>query len=279
MTDTNEKLLSIGAVARATNLTVKAIRHYHEIGLLVPRRVDAWTGYRGYGPRELRRAAMIAVLRELRVPLAEMPAVLDDPGSEAATAVLRAHRARLRAEAATVGQLIVRVDSFIDGRTTMQHPSGLGTPHIIDGTPHRAAVIGAVTTLEDLAAHIPDLATRVWGAARAGGIQATGPLFARYLENPQSGDPFRIQVGIPIGDGQPPTAPLEHSELPGGRLLVAEHHGGYDTLPESWAGVFRWAIDNGHDITGTPWESYLRTPMDDPNPEEWRTLLVCPLAA
>jgi DNA-binding transcriptional MerR regulator len=42
-----EGLQPIGRFARAIGLTIKAFRHYSEIGLLRPARVDEWTGY-GY---------------------------------------------------------------------------------------------------------------------------------------------------------------------------------------------------------------------------------------
>ena len=41
-------MLSIGRFADATGLTVKALRHYDEIGLLVPARVDPDNSYRYY---------------------------------------------------------------------------------------------------------------------------------------------------------------------------------------------------------------------------------------
>ena len=39
-------LLAIGDFARATHMTVKTLRHYHENGLLEPAEVDTETGYR-----------------------------------------------------------------------------------------------------------------------------------------------------------------------------------------------------------------------------------------
>ncbi|MDX3264682.1 MerR family DNA-binding transcriptional regulator [Streptomyces sp. MI02-2A] len=41
-----DELLAIGDFARMTLLTVKTLRRYQEIGLLVPARVDPDTGYR-----------------------------------------------------------------------------------------------------------------------------------------------------------------------------------------------------------------------------------------
>ena len=40
------ELMTIGRFARITGLTVKALRHYDEVGLLRPAAVDPETGYR-----------------------------------------------------------------------------------------------------------------------------------------------------------------------------------------------------------------------------------------
>ena len=50
------RLLSIGAFARATRLTPKALRLYDELGLLPPAFVDPVSGYRFYDPAQLGRA-------------------------------------------------------------------------------------------------------------------------------------------------------------------------------------------------------------------------------
>lgn len=44
-------LLAIGDFSRATQLSVKMLRHYHQIGLLEPVDVDRATGYRRYSTR------------------------------------------------------------------------------------------------------------------------------------------------------------------------------------------------------------------------------------
>lgn len=70
-------LLTIGAFARAAKLTPKALRLYDELGLLPPAAVDAESGYRFYDPEQLGRAGMIARLRQIGMPLAEIRAVCD----------------------------------------------------------------------------------------------------------------------------------------------------------------------------------------------------------
>jgi protein phosphatase len=57
--------MSIGRFARRSGLSIGALRHYAEIGLLVPARVDPDSGYRYYAEEQLDAARLIAVLRDL----------------------------------------------------------------------------------------------------------------------------------------------------------------------------------------------------------------------
>ncbi|MGO1227920.1 MAG: MerR family transcriptional regulator [Brachybacterium sp.] len=84
----DETLLSIGELAAASGLSPKALRLYAESGLLVPRRVDPFTGYRSYGGDQVERARLIAALRGLGMGLARI-GVLCDLDSDAAAAELR----------------------------------------------------------------------------------------------------------------------------------------------------------------------------------------------
>lgn len=89
--------LTIGQVARLSGLTTKALRHYDGIGVLRPVAVDERTGYRRYDPAQVERARHIRVLRELKVPLEDVSAILEDPGSETALRRLETHRRRIEA--------------------------------------------------------------------------------------------------------------------------------------------------------------------------------------
>ena len=73
--------MQIGRFARLTGLTVKALRHYDEIGLLRPAGVDPESGYRSYEPEQAERAEAIRMLRQLEVPLDDIARFLDADGS------------------------------------------------------------------------------------------------------------------------------------------------------------------------------------------------------
>lgn len=68
--------LSIGEFAARSQLSQKALRLYDELGLLVPAAVDPDTGYRSYDHTQLEQARLVALLRRIAVPLAEIKAIL-----------------------------------------------------------------------------------------------------------------------------------------------------------------------------------------------------------
>ena len=81
------ELLTIGEFARASRLSAKALRLYDELGLLRPAVVDPFNGYRRYSPDQLETARVVAWLRRIGMPLAEIRAVVGMPGARAAEAV------------------------------------------------------------------------------------------------------------------------------------------------------------------------------------------------
>ncbi|MEU5031190.1 MerR family transcriptional regulator [Streptomyces milbemycinicus] len=95
-------LLTIGAFAKASRLSPKALRLYDELGLLAPARVDPVTGYRLYAPEQLERARLVAWLRRLGMPLARIGEVCDlcESDADAAAREVRAFWARAEAETA-----------------------------------------------------------------------------------------------------------------------------------------------------------------------------------
>jgi DNA-binding transcriptional MerR regulator len=91
-------LESIGRFARSTGLSIGALRHYAEIGLLEPAAIDAATGYRYYRPDQADAARLIATLRELDVGLPTIAAMLAGTDDDRDRAI-RDHLARTEAAA------------------------------------------------------------------------------------------------------------------------------------------------------------------------------------
>jgi DNA-binding transcriptional MerR regulator len=113
------ELMSIGRFARLTGLTVKALRHYDELGLLRPASVDAETGYRSYGAEQVRPAETIRALRRLELPLDEIAAVLETDDPTLVRRVLVDHQRRTATRSAELKVVLQGLQPLIDGKETV----------------------------------------------------------------------------------------------------------------------------------------------------------------
>ncbi|WP_240508317.1 MerR family transcriptional regulator, partial [Streptomyces ossamyceticus] len=126
-----DDLLTIGAFAARARLSAKALRLYDRLGLLAPAYVDELTGYRYYRSDQVERARLVALLRQLDMPLARVAEIVEAVGTDGALAAerLAAYWAvaeeRFASQRALVG--------YLRGRLTGRDPA-MDATHGTDGT-------------------------------------------------------------------------------------------------------------------------------------------------
>jgi DNA-binding transcriptional MerR regulator/effector-binding domain-containing protein len=91
-------VFSIGEFARLGMVSIRTLRHYDEIGLLPPAKVDPQTGYRGYTAEQLRVLNRIVALKELGLSLAQARQLLDGISLDELRGMLMLRRAQLEQE-------------------------------------------------------------------------------------------------------------------------------------------------------------------------------------
>ncbi len=130
----------------------------------------------------------------------------------------------------------------------------------------------ATVRLEALPEFLSDAFEDVAEAARLQGVSLTGPPFARYgFEEPGA---FRICAGFPVSSKLAPGGQVLADRLPDGRVAHTVHTGSYDTLAAAYDAATAYAVENGYEVAGEPWEVYLDQP-DVPAP---RTEVFVPCA-
>jgi DNA-binding transcriptional MerR regulator len=127
----NDNLLGIGGFALLSGLSIHALRHYDQVGLLRPAVVDPATGYRRYRPDQVRRARLIGGLRTVDLPLDAVRQVLDDPDPVTRQAVLARHREQLSERAHILSRMVRRLDRYIEHGVDMPQVT---SPRIVQVT-------------------------------------------------------------------------------------------------------------------------------------------------
>src|SRR5688500_1873810 len=80
---------TVGELSRLTGVTVRALHHYDEIGLVRPSQRTA-AAYRLYDDADVLRLHQVLLFRELGLPLHEIAAAIDDAATQ--EELLRRHR-------------------------------------------------------------------------------------------------------------------------------------------------------------------------------------------
>ena len=267
--------LSIGTFSRVSGLTVKALRHYDEIGLLEPARVDEWTGYRYYGLEQARTAEAIRRLRALEVPLDEIRALLgaDEPVVRERLAV---HRARLEGQAVETKRILDELDRIIDGREKLVPDSTQLAPEleVKDVPARRVAVIAERVHMEEMGKVVPRTIEQV---AHAVGMRHTGPPFCRCAAPDEEGY-FETEIGWPVRDDVEVEAPVEIAEYPAATALIMKHVGPYEELGRSYRVMAEQLEERGLSPASAPVEWYESDPQQVPDPKDYVTIIEWPVA-
>ena len=274
---TENHLLRIGEFARASWLSIKALRAYHDMGLLVPAEVDPHTGYRSYSGAQLVEAAVIRRLRQLDVPLDSIRAVIDARDPAVTQKVLAEHamvlEERLAALRRTIDDLYLAVDSP-DAHTPVHRRS----------EPSRIVLTCRGTVSEDeFEGFLARSRALLLEAAAASGAVTAGPIGGCYPP-PRDDDAQDVVAFLPVESG--PLVPaafrsagVQVRDLPATDVAVLIHAGGYETLEESYRILGMWVADHGDSADLPVREIYVVGEAEARAPGEYRTEICWPITA
>lgn len=258
-------LLPIGSFARRCRLSVKALRHYDELGLLRPARIDVTTGYRWYDRRQAPAAIAIALLRSLDVALPAIRELIGGGDPEALARVLDRERARRAREIAQAESALRSIERLMRAGTVfpydiVERDEPAQTLLVVEGTTTADLHVAAGTALVD------ELLARL---ARLG--LEPGPIVC-LLTRPDD-DSLLLQMGTPVAAPPPGERMVE---LPAGPVAVARHVGPYEEVGLADLALHAWAEEQGREQAGPLRELYRNDPAVVP-PEALETDVILPL--
>lgn len=217
----HDELLTIGRFARLCRLSVKQLRHYDEMGLLVPIRVDAGSGYRYYSPEQARDALTIALLREMDLPLAVIARALA-AGPDRRAQILRAERDRLAERISRDQARLKMLERLAEGGLPGYEVTLRREPE------RRLAVVRAVCAPAEIGEKVGECAGRLPAVLGGAGIAWEPPLWGLYPLDLEE----RMEIAVGAQTSQREGTPgLEFEVLPGGLVAETVHIGPTPSCP------------------------------------------------
>ena len=262
--------MKIGDFARLGQVSVRMLRNYDELGLLVPAQVDPWTNYRSYTAGQLARLNRIVALKDLGFSLDAVGRLLDEDLSfEELRGMLRLRQAELADQLRTTGDRLAAVEArlrLIEGEKHMSERE-----FVVKSLPAVRVAERSFTASvpEEIGPRVGPLFGEVYAAILATGAQP-GVGISYYVVGP---DGMECHAGF--GYTGEPAPGFEVTELPAVPEAVTQVHlGAMATIGASWQAVGAWLEEHAAEPSGPSREVYLETPEGDE--DSWVTELQGP---
>jgi DNA-binding transcriptional MerR regulator len=263
--------LSIGEFSRATHLSVKTLRHYHEVGLLAPAEVDPGSGYRYYGTDQVPMAQVIRRFRDLEMPVDQVRHVLAAPDLTARNALITAHLRRMEDQLRETQAAVESLRSLVEtpaAPISVQHRSIPAT---------RALAISATVTQTELLGWWTAAFAEILAALRGRRLAPAGPagaLFAGELFEQEAGD---VVAFIPTHSDAPDTGRARSIVIPAAELAMTVHRGTHSDVDRTYGALGTYVAEHALGIEGPVRENYLVGRLDTPDDTRWETEIGWPI--
>jgi DNA-binding transcriptional MerR regulator len=234
-------LLTIGEFSKMTYLSVKALRHYHDVGLLEPAAIDSTTGYRRYAASQVSTAQAIRRFRDLDMPLEDLRQVLHAPDLAARNRAIVAHLERMHAQ---LERTQVSIESL---QALLTEAPAAPSPFEIRRIPAQSVVMKSATLT--LARCGDWLETTYAELHSVAGEQVAGPPGAIYYDDIFETETGRVTAYVPVVRGR--------EQLPGVTVAVLLHDGPFAELDQTYGALGTAVAERGIGGPGPIREHYL----------------------
>jgi DNA-binding transcriptional MerR regulator len=258
-------MLTIGEFARLGQVSPRMLRHYDEIGLLRPERVDTASGYRYYSARQLARLHRLLALRDLGFNLDQIGPVLDEElAVDELRGMLRMRRAQIEASLEEEQARLRRVEAHL---RALEGSDLVDVQDIVVKHTQPIRIAEAVGTAhgfghENLSPVFAQLLPEVLGELGRSGVRP-GISVANYEEYAEDGSVV-LHAGFEIGDQDfAGSDTVKVVELPVVRVASVVHHGSMENIVPAYEALVRWIEDSGYRMTGRSRELYHEWHDDD----------------
>ena len=268
--------MTIGEFSRLTQVTVKTLRHYDRMGLLVPNEVDQWSRYRYYDVSQMQQLNAILRLKDLGFSLEEIGDLLDEGTHTPSLEQIEAKREMMSQQ---LKELVRRLGALQRwGESIKQVGSMKGVtirplPSVIVASYRRV-----LKRREDLT---PIFTNTINPEIQRIGCKRTLPIYGFMMEHEREykNENIDIEYCLQVDSMYKDTDIIKFKRLPEVPMAVClKHVGSYDTFPESFAKVMRYIEANGYRVAGDYRIQFEDSIQNQRDPRKYITIIQVPVS-
>lgn len=251
-------MLRIGHFAHLTQVPVRTLHYYDEIGLLKPDRVDPESGYRYYSFRQLATLNRILSLKDLGLSLDQIALMIGEVSANEVKDMLLLRLRQLEEQKASVEAELARVAARLkllereDSMSNMTYEVALKTtePVLV------ASMRIVIPTNDRVPAFLDPAFQKVKEHVQAQGAAVLGPCLARWHTAPDVYQNEDVEAIFPISRSVPDGREVKVYHLPVEEVAAVVHHGKFEGFAGLHRALMEWTEANGYYLAGAYREIY-----------------------
>ena len=265
--------LTIGDFARATHLSVKALRYYHSVGVLTPADVDPMTGYRRYRTDQIAIAQIIRRFRNLDMPIEDIQAILTAPDVAIRSRVVATHLSRLEALLERTHQAAASLRDLLEVQASPQLAdlAHVSVPAVT------AAAITQTIYIRDADAWYQGALGELHGSLDSQGVSASGPAGGVYSDDLFATENGEATVFLPCTVAFRSTGRIAPMVVPAVELAITTHAGPHAGIDRAYGALATYVAGRALGVEGPIREYYLVDRHTTTDSSRWRTQIGWPI--
>lgn len=269
-------MLKIGDFSKLSRISIRMLRHYNEIGLLIPAETDPFTNYRHYSEAQLTAANRISSLKEMGFSLATIGEILksyQDP--EALAQFLLIQQSETLKQSEETNRRLRLIDATIErlrkDSTTMKYNVTLKE------IPERYVV----STRMVIPAY--DQESILWNTlcqeTQGMNLQMADPCYslAVFHDKGFKDQDVDVEIQMAVKGSYQDTGHVQFKTVPSVQVASATYQGSYEQLTAVNEVVANWVNDNGYEFNGAMFCIYHVSYAQTQNPDELVTEVCYPV--
>jgi effector-binding domain-containing protein len=267
-------MIKIGDFSRLSRVSIKALRHYDEIGLLKPVTIDRFTGYRYYELDQLTTLNRIVALKDMSLSLDEISKLLHENVSIAHILdLLRAKQAGIKQKLEEEAARLKRVEEWLK---QTEKEGKMPDYEVVLKKVEPQKVISLRKVIPNYSS-IGELLGKIMPFLFQSGAQMVGPPVGIYHDKEFKESDVDVEIALPVAVAVKESGEFKCYDLPGGEMAMVTHKGPWETVTAAYQALMRWIEANGYEPAGPNREIYFTDPNAGVPPSEYVTEIQFPV--
>ena len=268
-------MLKIGEFSKLSRISIRMLRYYDEMGLLVPETIDPFTGYRYYSETQLFTAGRINALKDMGFKLCDAAELLkrwEDRETLERCLLDQRETARLQAEEAA--RRLRLLDTALE-RLRKDEPMKYDVT--VKTIPERQ--VASVRQIIPCYEREGELWSILMKETAGMHMQDGDPCLctALFYDGEYKEKDVDVEIQKSVKGTYPDTEHVKFKTVPAVQVASAVCKGSYDQIGEVNAAVAAWVEANGYAFDGTAFNIYHVSPHETRNPDEFVTEVCFPV--